>query len=354
MNNASPDPTTAAPEAAATVPDSHTRRGPSQPDPATPARPTSSEPDAAQPDPTRPSAARPSAARPSAARPSAARPGPVRVICVVYHPGAELADFARSLADATTAEVELVLVDNGTDHTVAQQVAQEHGGRVLVPGANLGYGGGADAGAAGATQPWLVVANSDLVWAPGSLDALLDAAARYPRSGELGPALLNPDGTVYPSARELPSLRQGAGHALFSRVWPGNPWTRGYQRRQEASGEERRAGWLSGACLLLRREAFEAVGGFDTSYFMFFEDLDLGERLALAGWDNVYVPGARVTHVGGTSWRDRPARMISAHHASARQYLLRRYHRWYQWPVRVAVSIGLGVRERLELRAANR
>ncbi|MFI2753053.1 glycosyltransferase family 2 protein [Cellulomonas sp. P22] len=283
---------------------------------------------------------------------STAGPALIRVICVVYHPGPELEDFATSLESATSAPVELVFVDNGTDDTVTRHVAAAHGARVLVPGTNLGYGGGANAGAADAETPWLVVANSDLVWGPGSLDQLVDAASRHPGAGSFGPALLNLDGTVYPSARELPSLTQGAGHAVFSRVWPTNPWTLAYQQRQQVAGEERTAGWLSGACLLVRREAFEAVGGFDTSYFMFFEDLDLGERLGLAGWHNVYVPTARVTHVGGTSWRERPARMISAHHASAGLYLTRRYHRWFEWPVRVAVRAGLKAREMLELRAA--
>ncbi|HEY0215944.1 MAG TPA: glycosyltransferase family 2 protein [Cellulomonas sp.] len=276
----------------------------------------------------------------------------VRVVCIVYQPGEELSDFARSLATASTADVELVLVDNGTDPTVADAVAAEVGGRVVRTGKNLGYGGGANAGAAGATQPWLVVANPDIVWQPGSLDVLLAAGGRHPTAGALGPALLNEDGTVYPSARELPSLTQGTGHAVLGKVWPGNPWTRAYQRRQETAGEERVAGWLSGACLVLRRDAFEAVGGFDDDYFMFFEDVDLGERLGRAGRANVYVPSARVVHVGGVSWKAKPARMISAHHASARRYLHHRYHRWYQWPVRAAITVGLRTREVLELRAA--
>jgi len=286
----------------------------------------------------------------SAAGPT--HPRAVRVVCVVYHPGPELEDFAASLAHATTAPLELVLVDNGTDDTESRRVAQAHGGRVLASGANLGYGVAANLGADGAEQPWIVVVNPDIVWHPGSLDVLFDAADLLPRAGALGPALLNTDSTVYPSARELPSLTQGAGHALFGRIWPGNPWTRAYQRRQQQAGTERAAGWLSGACLVLRREAFEAVGGFDPSYFMFFEDLDLGERLGRAGWSNVYVPSAQVTHVGGTSWRERPATMISAHHASAARYLTRRYDRWFEWPVRVALRIGLKARELVELRAA--
>lgn len=279
-------------------------------------------------------------------------PARVRVVTIAYHPGDELADFARTLADATTADVELVIVDNGTDPEVADRVAAEAGGRVVRTGANLGYGAGANAGAAGATAPWLVVANPDVVWRPGSLDALLGAGERHPSAGALGPALLNEDGTVYPSARELPSLTQGVGHALLGKVWPGNPWTRAYQRRQETAGTERVAGWLSGACLLLRREAFEAVGGFDEDYFMFFEDVDLGERLGRVGRPSVYVPSAQVVHVGGVSWKARPAAMISAHHRSAERYLHRRYARWYHWPVRAAVSLGLRAREAVELRAA--
>ncbi len=284
---------------------------------------------------------------------------PVRVVCVTYEPGPELADFVTSLRGATTASTELVIVDNGTDHTVAGDVAREHGARLVVPGRNLGYGAAANLGARGATQPWVVVANPDVVWHEGALDALVDAAAARADVGAAGPTLLNPDGSRYPSARALPSLSQGVGHALLVRVWPANPWTRRYREGQEAPGgaasaPPRPAGWLSGACLLLRREAFEAVGGFDESYFMFFEDLDLGERLGGTGWTNLHVPAAQVTHVQGVSWRERPAPMIRAHHASARRYLSRRYGRWYQLPLRLALRAGLVVRESVELRRTGR
>src|SRR3954452_21582879 len=284
---------------------------------------------------------------------SRSAPSTVRVVCVVFHPGDELATFARTLAAASTDPVDLVIVDNGTDQSVSGAVADEFGARLLVTGANLGYGHAANRGADGCESPWLLVANSDLEWEPGSLDVLVRIAAADPHVGSAGPALLNTDGTVYPSARALPSLTHGAGHALFVKVWPGNPWTRRYRAEQEMSGQQRAAGWLSGACLLLRRQAFEAVGGFDDEYFMFFEDVDLGERLGRAGWTNLYVPQAHVTHVGGTSWRAKPARMISAHHASAARYVGRRYPRWYQWPVRKAAALGLRLRERSELRAAS-
>ena len=280
-------------------------------------------------------------------------PARVRVVCVTFRPGPELGDFATSLRAATAAEVELVLVHNGDPADAPHEVAQQHGARVVLAGGNLGYGRAANLGAHGADQPWLVVVNPDIVWHEGSLDVLLAAASAHPEAGSLGPALLNPDGSRYPSARELPSLTQGVGHALLGRVWPRNPWTLAYQQRQEhADDAERTAGWLSGACLLLRRAAFEQAGGFDESYFMFFEDLDLGERLGRAGWTNLHVPAAEVTHVGGTSWRERPAAMIRAHHVSAARYLCRRYDRWYHWPVRAAIRTGLAVRQAVELRRA--
>ena len=280
----------------------------------------------------------------------------VRVVCVTYHPGPELEDFAESLRAATASPTELVIVDNGADHTVADDVARRHGARLVMPGRNLGYGAAANLGARGAGQPWLVVVNPDIVWHEGALDLLVEAGERV-GAGAVGPLLLNQDGTPYPSARAFPSLAQGIGHALLARVWPQNPWTRAYHRGSDGGvteGTERPADWLSGACLLLRREAFEAVGGFDEGYFMFFEDLDLSERLGKHGWTNVYAPSAKVTHVGGTSWRERPAPMIRAHHTSAVRYLTRRYHRWYQWPLRVALRAGLGVRQALELRRAAR
>jgi N-acetylglucosaminyl-diphospho-decaprenol L-rhamnosyltransferase len=101
------------------------------------------------------------------------------------------------------------------------------------------------------------------------------------------------------------------------------------------------AGWLSGACLFLRREAFDAVGGFDEGYFMYFEDTDLCQRLATAGWDVVYAPSAVVEHVGGHATSRHLVAMSRAHHDSAYRYLSRQYTGARWGPVRVALRVGL-------------
>lgn len=271
---------------------------------------------------------------------------PVDVVLVTYSPGETLAAFLDSLATATDRPVRVVMADNGSRDGVPEAAAEAGRAELLPTGGNLGYGTAANRGAAVGDAPWLVVSNPDVVWAPGALDGLVAAAARHPRGGAFGPLVRTTEGELYPSARALPSLGRGIGHAVFGWVWPTNPWTRAYRQEAEAV-TERETGWLSGSCLLLRREAFEAVGGFDEGYFMFFEDLDLGERLAAAGWSSVYVPSARVQHVGGHTWRSDPTPMLRAHHESARRYVSRRWSGPAWLPLRAVVRLGLALRFRL-------
>jgi N-acetylglucosaminyl-diphospho-decaprenol L-rhamnosyltransferase len=247
----------------------------------------------------------------------------------------------------------VIIADNGSTDGSVERAATRPGVRLLHTGSNLGYGGAANAGVA-VLDPgvrWLVVINPDVVLGPGSIDALLAAAARHPDAGAFGPLITTPDGVVYPSARHLPSIGAGAGHAIFGWWWPSNPWTRRY-RQDRAEPRERVAGWLSGSCLLLRREAFAQVDGFDPAYFMYFEDVDLGQRLADAGWSSVYCPSARVIHQGGHSTERSPAAMADAHHRSAYRYLSRRYAAPWQAPLRLALRAGLAGRAFLSKRSA--
>src|SRR5690606_880902 len=144
-------------------------------------------------------------------------------------------------------------------------------------------------------------ANPDLVLTRGSLDKLIAVGEEDNRIGAVGPATLTAEGEVYPSARAVPSLRNGVGHALFANLWIGNPWSRAYRNDTTDEPVRRDAGWLAGACVLVRRAAFEEVGGFDTKFFMYFEDVDLGYRLGKQGYRNVYEPAAVVTHTGAHS-----------------------------------------------------
>jgi N-acetylglucosaminyl-diphospho-decaprenol L-rhamnosyltransferase len=266
----------------------------------------------------------------------------LRVVVVTYSPGEALPAFLSTLRTATTRPYEVVLADNGSDDG-APEAAVGQGVSLLRTGGNLGYGRAANLGASGATGEWLVVANPDVEWTPGALDELLSAASRWPDAGCLGPAIRTPDGRLYPSARAFPSPGHGTGHALLGWAWPANPWTRSY-RAEQGTPAEGPAGWLSGSCMLLRREAFEAVAGFDPSYFMYCEDMDLCRRLAEAGWSSVYVPSAVITHLGGHSTSRSAGVMLREHHKALYQYLSRQYSGPARAPLRALLAVGLLVR----------
>ena len=268
----------------------------------------------------------------------------IRVVAVTYSPGDSLGVLLSSLAKATLAPYEVVLADNGSTDGMPEQAAAAYGARLLHTGGNLGYGRAANAGAEHADAPWLLIINPDVRFCdPGALDELIAAAERWPQAGALGPAIVTPDGQLYPSARALPSLGRGIGHALAGWWWPSNPWTAAY-RKETGDPVEGTVGWLSGSALLVRREAFAAVGGFDPRYFMYFEDVDLCDRLGRAGWPSVYVPSAVVEHTGGHATKRSPVAMQRAHHASAYQYLADRY-RGLPWaPVRAVLKAGLAAR----------
>ena len=269
---------------------------------------------------------------------------PLRVVAVTYSPGKSLDDFLESLPAATTRPVEVVLADNGSTDGVPERAAARYPHvRLLRTGGNIGYGPAVNAGLADLRSGWALVANPDVRFEPGSVDELLDVATRWPRAATVGPAIRTPDGELYPSARDLPRLSTGAGHALLGWVWPANPWTARYRREREAP-RERPAGWLSGSCLLVDLEAFWSVDGFDPGYFMYFEDVDLAERLGRRGWLHVYAPSAVVVHEGGHATRRDPHRMQRVHHTSALRYVSGQYPRRGQAPLRGAVRVGLGAR----------
>lgn len=281
------------------------------------------------------------------------------VVAVTYSPGPHLERFLASLSLATDRPVSVLLADNGsTDGTPQAAVERYPNVRIFHTGANLGYGTAVNRAVAQlAEQPepddWLIVANPDVQWGPGSIDALLEAVERWPQAGALGPLIRDPDGSVYPSARHLPSLVRGGMHAVLGPVWPRNPWTKAY-RQEHLEPSERPVGWLSGSCLLVRRSAFRQIGGFDERYFMYMEDVDLGDRLGQAGWLSVYVPSAEVLHHKGHSTGRDPANHLAAHHRSTYIFLADRHAGWWRAPLRWTLRGSLAVRSRLMVRSSRR
>ena len=277
---------------------------------------------------------------------------PLAIVTVTYSPGEHLRHFLDSIPDAVTGESVVVMADNGSTDG-APEAAVKPGVELLPTGGNVGYGTAVNTAVRvlarrrgevnAVNDEFFLISNPDVVLSPGSIDRMIEAARRHPRAGVVGPKILEPDGGVYPSAREVPEVISGIGHALLGTVWKDNPWSKKYRRGADLN-REREAGWVSGSCLLVRWAAFEAIGGFDERYFMYMEDVDLGDRMARAGWQNIFTPEATVTHAQGHAANKHKSTMLPAHHESAYRFQADRHPGWRWLPLRVALWSGLKVR----------
>ena len=266
----------------------------------------------------------------------------VSAVVVNYNAAALLADCVRSLrADGAS---EVIVVDNDSLDDSASAVRSADADAVWLPlGRNVGFGAGANRGVAAARSPYVAVMNPDTVVEPGTLKAMAEVLDREADVAAVGPRVDNPDGSWYPSARAFPSLGDALGHAFLHYVRPGNRFSRRYKLLDWDHDEARDVDWVSGTCMLVRRDAFEAIGGFDEAYFMYVEDVDLCWRLRAAGHRVRYDPAGRVIHVIGASSELAPYRMIVAHHRS----LYRFSAKTYRGPRRALlplIAAGLAVR----------
>jgi N-acetylglucosaminyl-diphospho-decaprenol L-rhamnosyltransferase len=248
-------------------------------------------------------------------------------VVVNYNAGDLLLACVRSiLADDSAGRPEVVVVDNdSTDGSPALLAGAQPEVAVIAAGNNLGYARAANLGIAATRAPVVAVLNPDTLLRPGTAGAMLARLTAEPEVGAAGPQLRNPDGTVYPSARTVPSVLDAVGHGLLLFVWPANPFTDRYRQTGADPAHPRDVDWVSGAAVWLRRRALDAVGGWDERYFMYVEDVDLCWRLGRAGWRVVYEPSGVVDHLVGGSTASTPYRMIAEHHRSLLRFATRRF-----------------------------
>jgi N-acetylglucosaminyl-diphospho-decaprenol L-rhamnosyltransferase len=154
---------------------------------------------------------------------------------------------------------------------------------------------------------------------------------------------------VYPSGRRFPRLVDAVGHAFASPFTRDNPFTRRYEMDGWDRTTEREVDWVSGACMLLPRAAFDAVGGFDDGFPLYGEELDIATRLRDAGWSVLFTPAVEVIHAVGvsTGGEGRPHRLVVMHSRSMYRYYAK--HRAPGWRRVTLPAAWLALRGRAEL-----
>lgn len=213
-----------------------------------------------------------------------------------------LPEMVRSLSgQVRELDGRLLVFDNastdGSDTAVEEEFGDMPWFSMVRSPVNLGFAAGANRAVRGLTEEIVVLANSDTVFPPGSLQALLEGLGRHPDAGLAGPRLLWPDGTLQPSQRDYPF----PGPLLTEHV----PLLGRLSAKRDPHRREKMVDWMVGAVMALRRRAFEEVGGFDESFFFYHEETDLQYRLSAKGWESWFIPSSEVVHVEGAAARQR-------------------------------------------------
>ena len=197
---------------------------------------------------------------------------------------------------------EVVVVDNGSTDGTVDFVREQFPDVRVVEQDNRGMGGGNNTGMRAAGGRYFFLLNSD-AWVVGDgLAKLVEFADNHPEAAVAGPRLVNTDGTLQRSVRGEPTVWRLATEYLFIRkLAPRSRLLNPLYVGGFAHDEVFEADWLFGPALLVRREAADAVGLFDESFFMFSEEVDWMTRFRRAGWKVLFFPGAEVVHVGGAS-----------------------------------------------------
>jgi GT2 family glycosyltransferase len=232
----------------------------------------------------------------------------VSVVIVSYESRDLLGRCLAALAadDGRSATSEVIVVDQASQDGTAAWLAAEHPEvRLVALPHNIGFGAGNNRGAAVASGRWLLLLNSDAFVGPGAVDELVRFAETQPTAGVVGPRLLWPDGRLQRSCRRFPTVFRIATEFLYLRkLAPRSRILNGFYCGEFAHDESRRVDWLTGACLLVQRELFERLGGFDEAFFLYSEEVDLLYRARQLGAETWYDPAAEVVHEwGGTAGR---------------------------------------------------
>ncbi len=230
----------------------------------------------------------------------------VAVVIVSYETRETLLEGLAALG--REAPTTVVVVDNASGDGSAAAVRERFPAvRLVANPDNVGFARACNQGAREAREPLLLFLNPDATLAPGSLRTLAGLFEARPRLGIAGPRTRSANGDIQVSTGpDLSLVAEWRQRRLVRGVARRDPGALAEAERLHAA--EREADWVSGACLMIRREAFEAVSGFDERFFLYEEDADLCLRARQAGWQVLYSPAAEARHALGRSMARSPER----------------------------------------------
>ena len=232
-------------------------------------------------------------------------------------------DLGRPAAGGVPLDYEVIVVDNGSvDGSIDMLRESFPWVRLVVNERNAGFTRANNQGLALSRGRHLLLLNPDTEILGDALQRMVHYLDAHPEVGILGPQLLHPDGRVQSSRRRFPAYATGFVESTILQRWlPRHPLLRRYYVEDVDDGQTQEVDWVVGACMMIRRRAFEEVGPLDERFFMYSEELDYAHRLKGVGWRVVYLPEARVIHhEAGSSGQVAAQRLILFHTSKVQFY----------------------------------
>ncbi|MDO9167860.1 MAG: glycosyltransferase family 2 protein [Methylobacter sp.] len=268
----------------------------------------------------------------------------ISTIIVNYNAGEFLRNCVDSLRNCSL-EIEIIVVDNASTDGSLESLLGLPYVQIIKNPANVGFATACNIGVRAASAPFLLFLNPDCFFKSGALTRLLEAMRADDRAGMVGGFLTNLDGTEQAGGRRaVPtpwrSFVRAFGLARFSDRWP-QLFFDFHLHKQPLPDHLIEVEAISGACMMVRREAMQDVGEWDEGYFLHCEDLDWCMRFRQKGWKILFVPSAQITHALGVCGRSRPMFVEWHKHKG----MIRFYHKFFrhQYPGVLMGLVTVGV-----------
>lgn len=219
------------------------------------------------------------------------------------------------------------MIDNNSEDQSTKMVSGKFPQvKLLENKRNLGFSAACNQGIRKSRGRYILLLNPDTEFVSGGITEMIKFMDSHTRVGICGPQMIDPQGRVHFSCRSFPSYLTAvsSGQSILNRLFPGNPLSRKYLLKDQS--QKREVDWVSGSCLLTKREVFEKIGPLDELFFMYVEDVDFCYRAKNAGFLVHYLPEVVVIHHIGKSTKKRKLLMQTEHHRSMYHFFRKHHH----------------------------
>lgn len=233
----------------------------------------------------------------------------VSIIYIYYNTPKEILDSIQSISSAIgNLKYEIVVIDNNSEKEfgLSKKEKKELKVKIIRNKVNLGYGAGLNQGSQTAKGEYLLLTNPDTLFGPLSIKKLVDRIKKDKKIGVIGPQILNTDNTIAKTISGIPLLPGGLfAFSFFNKLFPNNKYSKKYYLSNYDRNIEHFVGTIGGACMLITKQVYDKIDGFDERFFLFFEESDICLRLKKLGYKILYFPDAKVIHLGAKSMKNK-------------------------------------------------